>query len=567
MTASTILCDVLVVGSGAGGLSAALSAAEAGLDVVVIEKAPLFGGTTARSEGMIWVPMSRQARDASKDDSAMAALTYLGAVAGNHLDRAKSASYLAAAPGMLEFMQRQSRIRYALASSLDYASESPGATAGTRSLSVQPMDGRTFGKIFDQVRPPLRSTLAFGGMTVTSGDFPHVLKAHRSLASFAHMAKMTLAYARDRLSGYSRGTRIGGGHALIACLVEALTNRKVRLMRETMLDQLAFEAGCVVGAAVSSPAGPLQIAVRRGVVLAAGGFSGDEALRRLLYPHAGRGHGLLAAETSAGDGLRAGQAVGAALHQTLSQPAAWTPASMVPQVDGSKVAFPHYVDRNKPGFIAVDHSGQRFANEAAVYHAFVPSMIEAGRGTPSVECWLIADAKAVGRYGIGATPPFPGFARRAVRRGYLVKAASAASLAHKIGVPAEALAATIERFNSFARSGLDADFHRGETAYERACGDPANSPNPSLGTLETPPFYAVKLVPSDIGTFAGLKTDERARVLRADGSVIAGLYAVGNDAANAFGGTYPAAGVTVGLALTFGYIAGRELAELPSGDI
>lgn len=557
-----LTCDVLVVGSGAGGLVAALTASAAGLDTVLIEKAPLFGGTTAHSEGMIWIPMSPHAQARGITDDPANAFAYLDAVAGNHLDRDKARAYLQAAPDMVRFVEGATRVRYALAASLDYHSEALGATAGARSLRVEPMDGRSLGPIFDQVRPPLRSTLAFGGMTVTGADLAHALKAHRSPRSLARMAALTARYGWDRARGYSRGTRISHGHAVAACLVEALTQRGVPLLRRTALKDLLLEGGRVAGVLADGPDGPVRIRASRGTVLATGGFSADAARKTAMFDHVNRqhGHALLASETATGDGVTAAQALGAALSAALAQPAAWTPASLVPQRDGSTVAFPHYVDRNKPGFIAVGVDGRRFANESASYHHFVAAMIEACRDRPATRAWLVADARAVDRFGMGAAPPFPPLLRAAVRSGYLKRAATLAGLAAATGIPEGALETTVDRFNDFARAGRDKDFGRGETAYERSGGDPNQAPNPSLGPLERPPFYAVELLPSDIGTFAGVRTDASARVLDGGGQVIQGLYAVGNDAASAFGGTYPAAGITVGLAMTFGYVAGRHLA-------
>jgi len=555
-------CDVLVVGSGAGGLTAALSAAHSGLDVLVVEKTSSIGGTTAHSEGMIWVPLSPHAKARGVEDDVEHAFAYLEAVAGNHLDVARSRAYLRAAPEMLRFIEGASRLRYALAGSLDYHSDLVGASAGARSLSVLPMDARTFGPIYDQIRPPLRSTLAFGGMTIVGSDLPDVLRAHRSPRAFARMAGMTLRYFLDRARGRSRGARIGNGHALVACLVEALLSRGGRIRTGTSLCELIVVDGVVNGARVDTEDGPVSIHARAGVVLAGGGFSNDPVLKARLFDHVGRAHdhALLASEASAAELIGAAREAGADWVDDVIQPAAWTPASLVPQPSGPPIAFPHYIDRNKPGFIIVDALGRRFANEATTYHRFVAAMIEACRGRAVTEAWLIGDRRAVDCYGIGAAPPFPPLLRAAVRSGYITRAASVSSLASALGLPGPALQATVERFNQHAREGVDPDFHRGETAYERSCGDAGWRPNPNLGPLESGPFYAVRLVPSDIATFAGLRTDAEARVLRPDGSRIPGLFAVGNDAASPFGGAYPAAGITVGAAMTFGYIAGQSLA-------
>lgn len=566
--ASDLDCDVLVVGSGAGGLTAALTASVAGLDVLLIEKDERFGGTTAHSEGMIWIPGNHHAERVGKHDRPDEALTYLQAVAGNHLDRAKSLAYVNAAADMLRFVEAQSAVRYALAGSIDYHSEQPGATVGTRSLRVEPMDGRTLGPIFEWIRPPLKSTLAFGGMTLTSLDLADAFNAHRSAKSFLRMARMTARFGLDRLRGYSRGTRIGNGHAVVASLVKALHERRARMMRGTRLQRLVINDGRVSGAVVATPTGESTIKARLAVVLASGGFSGDQGRKSVTYPPVGpkTPAALLASETNTGDGLRAAVEIGGSFNSALAQPAAWAPASLVPQRNGSTVAYPHFIDRNKPGFILVDWNGLRFVNESANYHRLVPAMIEHCRHRPQTSAWLIADARAVDRYGIGALPPFPLLLRQGVKSGYLKKANSIEALAAAIDVPAGQLEQTITRFNGFAQSGSDLDFERGGTAYECACGDPAVAPNPALGELSKPPYYAVEIVPSDIGTFAGLKTDAAARVLGSDRTPIAGLYAVGNDAASAFGGTYPAAGITIGLAMTFGYLAARDVIAAKKPD-
>jgi succinate dehydrogenase/fumarate reductase flavoprotein subunit len=244
------------------------------------------------------------------------------------------------------------------------------------------------------------------------------------------------------------------------------------------------------------------------------------------------------------------------------EPAAWTPVSLVPQADGSApLPFPHFIDRCKPGYIAVDRRGRRFANEADSYHDFVPRLIAACQDDAAAEAWLVTDHRALRRYGIGVVPPAPLPIGRYLDSGYLVRAVTPAALAAQLGIDAAGFERTLDAYNRNAEQGIDPEFGKGSNAYHRFGGDPAQQPNPNLAPIRTPPFYAVKLVPGDLGTFLGLRTDARARVLDVNERAIAGLYAVGNDSASVMGGTYPGAGITIGPALTFGYIAARDLAQ------
>ena len=240
--------------------------------------------------------------------------------------------------------------------------------------------------------------------------------------------------------------------------------------------------------------------------------------------------------------------------------AAWTPVSHLPQPDGTKLPYPHFIDRGKPGYIAIDRRGKRFVNEAKSYHVFVPAMIEACRGDAQTECWNICDHTAIRRWGLGAAPPRPARLTPYLDSGYIISGATPEELAARLGIDPAGLAATIRSYNDGARRGEDSEFGRGTDAYQRFNGAPGHAPNPCVAPLDRPPYYAVRLVPGDIGTFAGLRTDASARVLDKDGQPIAGLYAAGNDMASVMGGTYPGAGITIGPALTFGYIAGRHLA-------
>ncbi len=556
-------CDVLVVGSGAAGLTCALKAAHAGLAVTVIEKEPVIGGTTALSEGMIWVPLSDEARALGLADSREAAIAYLAAAAGAHVEPQRAAAYVDGAAEMLAFVHAVSQARFSLSAySIDYHQELPGATQGARAFNPGLFDGRRLGADFRRLRRPLASTLILGGMTIASGDLPHFFAMRRSLRAALHVAGVTARYALDRLSGHARGTRIANGNGLIAALMLALKQKGVAIHTDTPALRLTRDGGRVAGAIVVADGAERAVAARRAVVLSCGGFPGSAPLRRRYYAHvaAGKPHHSLAPATNTGDGLALGLAAGGAMNEDLAQPAAWTPVSLVPQPSGAPVPFPHYIDRGKPGVIAVTRAGRRFANEADVYHRFVPAMIEACRAEAEVAVWLIADHRAVRRYGLGAAPPAPARLAPFLATGYLKRANDIAGLAAAAGIDAAALGATVAAFNRDAARGEDPQFGKGSSLYNRANGDAAHKPNPCLAPIVDPPFYAVRVVPGDIATFVGLRTDGCARVLDGDRAPVPGLYAAGNDAASAMGGDYPAAGITIGSAMTFGYLAARHIA-------
>ncbi len=556
---SEITCDLLVVGSGAAGLAAALTAAHHGLDAIVTEKEPAFGGSTAYSAGVVWIPASRHAARAGVRDSREQALTYLQHEIGNRLDHDRARAFVDTAAEMLEFFEQHTHVRYQLQTGWpDYHPSLPGA--GTRGLLPVPYDGRLLGENFAKLRAPLSSMMLFGGMMVGRDDLPHLFRMTRSLPSAWHCAKMFVRYAVDRVR-HARGTRVVNGNALVARLAKSLFERGIPLWLSSPVTELTLQDGSVTGALVRRDGKDVTVIAKRGVVLACGGFPHHEDLKRRYYPHvaAGKMHQSAAPPTNTGDGIRLGQAAGAAFVDDQAQPAAWTPVSLVPQRDGL-VPFPHFIDRGKPGVIAVDRRGKRFISEARSYHDFTPAMIEACRGDAAVEAFLVTDHRAFRRYGLGAAPPAPAPYKSHLRSGYLVSAPTVVALAGKLGIDAAGLAATIERFNRHAATGDDPEFHKGADAYERFGGDPTHGPNPCVAPVRVAPFYAVRIVPGDIGTFLGLRTDAYARVLDAGGVPIAGLYAAGNDAASVMGGSYPGPGITIGPAMTFGYIAARHAA-------
>jgi succinate dehydrogenase/fumarate reductase flavoprotein subunit len=562
--ADTIDCDVLIAGSGAGGLATALTARRHGLSAIVAEKAPVFGGSTAFSAGVVWIPANAHAARHDLKDTPAAALRYLEAEVGNRLNRDAAVAFVENAATALDFFERETEVKYALMPSwADYHPSLPGALDGGRSLLPLPFDGRRLGADFDRLRPPLESMMIFGGMMVARDDLPHLFNVTRSAKSFFHVAGLVARYLVDRLR-HARGTRVANGNALIARMMRSALDLGVELWAKTPLEELRLAGGRAVGARVMRDGRSVEVRAAKGVVLACGGFPADPALQRKLYGHVrdGKFHRSLAPEDNRGDGIRLGEAAGGVFHQDVHHPAAWTPISLVPQPDGSLRPFPHFIDRGKPGFIAVDRRGRRFVNEALSYHDFVPAMIEACRGQDRIEVHLICDRTGLRRFGLGACPPAPLSPKPFLKSGYLVAADGIGDLARKLGIDAAGLEATIGAYNPPARRGEDPAFGKGGDAYQRFNGAVGHAPNPCVAPIETPPYYAVRLLCGDIGTFAGLRTDGAARVLDAADRPIEGLFAVGNDMASLMGGTYPGAGITIGPALTFGYLVGRRLAGL-----
>lgn len=554
-------CDVLVVGSGAGGLAAALTASVLGLDVVVCEHADVLGGTSAISGGEVWIPLNRQ-NGGAVNDSAAEALDYLAGVIGPSLDRPRAEAFVHAAATAFAFIEDHSEVEYeALAHVVDYFSTVPGAKDGIRTLGAIPYDGRRLGSHFRKVRSPLAVGMIFGGMAVGREDLPHLLKVFRSPRSFVHVTRMLARHARDRAARHPRGTRMVMGNALVGQLVATLVERRVPMWLETEVVELTMQDGRVNGAVVSDRSGTRRVVCRHGVVLANGSFSGSAAMRRTHFDHvrAGYEHHSHVPSSSDGSGLQLATACGGVIDEHITEPGAWTPVSVVPLRNGSTAAFSHFGDRAKPGVIVVNRAGHRFVNEAINYHDFLMAMFAECAGGV-VEAFVITSHTHLRAYGLGRVPARPGRFGPFVRSGYLQRGRTVAELASKIGVDPSALVATVERFNEHARRGEDLDFGRGGTEFERAAGDRSVVPNPCVAPLDRGPWYAIRMIPGDIGTLRGLKVDPAGRVVGGDGDPIDGLYAVGSVATSVMRGTYPAAGIMLGPAVTFGYLAAQDIA-------
>lgn len=551
--------DVVVVGSGAAGLSAALTASIHGLSVVVIEKAATLGGSTAISGGAVWVPDNPHISTIGRTESRADVLAYLGAMLGNRLKPDMVGAFLDRGPEMVAFLEKHTELRLIpRAVSPDYHPGLPGAAQGGRTLDPAPFDGRRLGAAFKRLRMPLKEFLVFGGMMVNRKDIDTLLGATKTIPNFWGTAKLLLRYGLDRLK-HPRGTRLLMGNALAARLVKSALDRGIELRENHAARSLIRSDERVTGVVVEGPAGETRLHARRGVVFATGGFPGSDSMRAAHLPHAATHFSMAPAENT-GDGIRLGVEAGGRLSEENIGNAFWTPVSLLKNPDGTTTRFPHLIlDRAKPGLIAVDQSGQRFVNEANSYHDFVEAMHRRHESTPAIPAFLVADSAFVRKYGLGLVRPGSGSHQRFIDAGYLLTGNSINELANRMGVPAEALSAAVAGMNASAESGEDPAFGKGSTAYNRYLGDAAHKPNPCLGPIRTAPFHAVKVYPGDIGTAAGLETDPQARVLGPNGP-IPGLYAVGNDMNSIMAGSYPSAGITLGPALTFGYIAGISLA-------
>lgn len=557
--------DVLVVGSGAGGLSAAVTAAHRGLSVLVVEKEPVFGGTTARSGGWLWIPCNGPSAREGIQDSLEAARTYLQHEAGNHFDGARVDAFLENGAKMVDFFEAETEVAFVTGTAFsDYHPTAPGGMEGGRSICAAPYDGRRLGDEVKRLRPPLKE-ITFLGMMIGSGkELLHFFNVTKSAASATFVAKRLASHGID-VATKGRSMRLTNGNALAARLAKSAFDRGVRLWTSAPAVELIVDAaGAVTGAVIDRDGRKVTVAARRGVVLGAGGFPQELDRRRRLFPHAPSGaeHHSPAPPGNTGDGLRLAEKAGASLDESLPNAAAWVPVSKVPWPDGSVGVFPHFIDRAKPGVIAVAPDGRRFVNEGNSYHDFVQALVKACAGTSGeARGWLITDHRAIRKYGLGFAKPFPLPIAPYLNSGYLKRGRTLVELAREIGVDPATFEQTVTRFNTFGPGGEDMDFAKGSTAYNRFQGDPEIKPNPCVHPLNTAPFYAVEVVAGDLGTFAGIRTDANAQALDADGRPIPGLYAVGNDNASIMGGNYPGGGITLGPAMTFGYIIGNHLAE------
>ncbi len=565
MTGAGEVFDVVVVGSGAGGLSTAVAAAHGGARVLVVEKATTCGGATAWSGGWMWTPRHRFAQAAGVHEDIDAPKTYLRNRLGDNFDEARIDAFLRGAPKMVDFFEERTALHFVPGAQIaDIHGGTPGAAEGHRQVAPKPV---RLNRLGDDVARLLRRQMfetSFLGMGIMAGpDLQAFLHSTRSPRAFTHCARRVSRHLTD-LVVRRRGQHLVNGTALIGRLLRSALDAGVVIRTCTAATDLLTDAdGRVTAVRLTGPIDAYTVTAERGVVLATGGFSHDLDLRRKVFRRTPTGHEhwtLPPAGTSTGDGLRLGRRAGGQLDTSVSSAAAYCPVSLVRYRTGRTGVFPHILDRGKPGVIGVLADGRRFVNEANGYHDYTLGMLAAVPDGHEVCSWLIADANYMRYYPLGMAKPLPVPRINHLISGYLQKGRTLAELAAKCGIDPDGLEKTVTAFNEGARVGEDPEFGRGATVFNRRSGDPDNPwPNPTLAPLERGPFYAVKLLPGSFGTFAGLATDARSRVLDGDGEPIAGLYAVGVDQSSVLGGHYPSGGINIGPAMTFGYLTGTEL--------
>jgi 3-oxosteroid 1-dehydrogenase len=543
--------DLVVIGSGGAGLCAALAVRRLGGDVLVIEKQATVGGSTGISGGALWAPDNALMRADGIPDSEADALAYLDATVedvGASTSRERKLSFLRTAPKMIDFLRESGIELIRSAGYTDYYDDAPGGRADGRVLEAELYDRRRLGPLESWVVP---IQLPLVGYTKEAAFFSTM---GRTGPSRRVLIRAALRTARARLSG---AHLVGSGAALVGRMLEALAGLETPIWREASLSELIVDPadGRVTGVVVQRRGKTVRVKATRGVLLASGGFAHSEAMRERFSPVGPQWTAANPGDT--GEAMELAMAAGAGTD--LMDQSWWALTTVMP--DGS----PSFVlwEKGKPHSVMVDHAGRRFVNEAGSYHEVAHAMLARGVSSSEQPVWLILDARHRQRYLWGITPPHAK-TRGWVRDGYFIEASSIEGLAERIGVAPAVLSETVTRFNGFAASGVDLDFHRGERAYDRYYGDASHAPNPCLGEIAVGPFYAVAVYPGDTGTAGGLATDADHRVLDTDGAPIPGLYGAGNVTASVMGRGYPGSGASISAAFVGGYRAAHHAMGVPA---
>ena len=547
--------DWIVVGSGAAGLAGALRGHDLGGRTLILEATDRYGGSTAISGGVVWVPDNPQLAGRGISDSRDEALRYLTHITRGEVAPERLAAYVDESPRVLRYLSERAHFELdALEEYADYYPEAPGGKPGGRSMEPVPFDATRLGPAFHTLRRshPQSQIMGLFGITAREAKGYLVPGFRGTLKLIWRFVQYGLRWFKRRTQ--PRDTKLHAGNALVARLMRGVLDREIPLWLSTPVDDLILEDGAVTGVIVQREGRALRLGARRGVLLAAGGFERNQAMREAHQ------RGPVSTDWNAGnlrnqgDGIRMGQAAGGAT--ALMDQAWWTPVTRLPRSDSAWVLV---VEKSLPGGIFINRHGRRFVNEAGPYLDVGYAMYD-GEAVP--DAWLVFDGWFRRNYPVG--PIAPGYAMpdsslsRRLREEFLTRADTIEGLAERIGVDPAALRATIDRFNTMAARGVDEDFGRGESANDRYYADPRVGKNPSLKPLDKPPYYAIRIYPGDLGTKGGLVTDPRGRVLDAAGAPIPGLYAAGNTSASVMGRTYPGAGGTIGPALVFGFLAAER---------
>ena len=553
--------DVLIVGSGAGAMAAAICAHDRGGKVLLIEKTHLYGGSSAMSGGSLWIPNNHLMAAAGVRDSAEDALVYMKAITRGDVPEEKLRTYADAAPVMLKYLSDRAGLRMqSMLTYTDYYPEAPGGKPGGRSVEPEHFDARLLGEEFDRQREPAVQELVVGRMSMTATEAHHMLARHPGWGKL--MTRIMLRYYFD-IGGRRKGKRdrcLSLGNALMGMLRRALMDRSIPLWLNTPACELVVDNGRVVGVVVEKAGRPARVGAIKGVILAAGGFESSDAMRKKYLPNPTEAAWTTANPGNTGDIIRMGVALGAAVD--LMDDAWWGPTTVVPGEDRARMLV---IEKGLPGSMFVNKRGKRFLNEASPYNDICKRMYENHTPeSPCVPCYMIFDGTFRKKYPCGPLLPaaqLPDWAlpKKLKDSGYLKKADTLDGLAAQLGIDAAGLKASVAQMNEYARNGKDPEFHRGESLFDKYYGDEKVKPNSCLAPLESPPYYGIIVYAGDLGTKGGLKTDVGARVLKASGEPIPGLYAIGNCSASVMGRTYPGAGGTMGPAMTFGYIVARDL--------
>lgn len=555
--------DLIVIGSGAAGLATAITAKKRGLDAVVLEKESVFGGTTALSGGVLWIPMSPHGRRQNPADTLEAVRTYMMQETGSFYEEAAVQAFLKHGPRMVTFFERETEMKFVPTLYPDYHPDAPGGVDVGRSILAAPYDIRGLGKDMQRLKPPLK-TITFIGMMFNSSnaDLKHFFRATKSLTSFLYVAKRLATHMKE-LMLYRRGINVTSGNALAARLAKSALDLGVPILTGTAAREILMTGGKAVGVRADGEDGELRLHARHGVVLACGGFPHDVKRIAMAYPHVTRGGQHLSPTPAGntGDGVAMAEAAGGSADIRYRDSAAWMPVSRVPYGNGEFGVFPHLLDRYKPGIIGVLCNGKRFTNESNSYHDVGAAMIRACEGHRETAMWLVCDRATLAKYGLGFVKPAPMPFGKLLRNGYLIEGRTLAELARQSGIDPAGLEETVREYNVGAARGEDPAFGRGRSAFNRYLADPENKPNPCVAPIGKGPYYAVKVIVGDLGTFDGIRTSVAGEVLKRDGTPIAGLYAVGNDRASIMGGNYPGAGITHGPNMTFGFITANHIAD------